>query len=218
MAETTAWPFGTDADEHDPLTALRVPAVTSFNPGWKYVAAYLKPAPDDAPDYLKGPPFASNERPTDREAQMLASFIREYLHHWFHEGYRARLAERPLDVDSGCPTWVFIRYGPDDWGYRVTTWQSAGFVPEAPAARERLGNDATGPLTLEQVMDRIRTIGSDEPMAHWTSWKAAHPEVFGPCTRCQGTTVDPEHTESEDYGDVMRELSVPCAHCQLVSS
>ncbi|MFH8805274.1 hypothetical protein ACH4F6_37995 [Streptomyces sp. NPDC017936] len=218
MARTSAWPFGTDADQDDPLTALRVPAVSSFNPEWRYVAAYLKPAADGVPDYLAGPPFASNERPTGREAQMLASFIREYLEHWFHEGYRTQLAERPLDVDSGCPTWVFIKYGPDDWGYRVGTWQSAAFVPEAPAARERLGEQAVGPLTLEQVMDRVRTITGDEPLPRWTEWKAEHPDVFGPCPRCKGSGIDPEHTAAENYGDVVRELPEPCAHCQLVSA
>jgi hypothetical protein len=215
----THWPFGTDADENDPLTALRVPAVSSFNPGWKYVAAYLKPAAGDAPDYLTGPPLVSNERPTDREAQMLASFIRGYITRWFNEGYQTKLALRPLDVDSGCKTWVFVKYGPDDWGYRVTTWEyGPTFVPGSPSYRERYPDEAAGPLTLGQVMDRVHSIGSDEPMEHWTQWKAAHPKVFGLCPRCQESGIDPEHTAQEDHGDVVRELPVPCAHCQLVSA
>lgn len=178
MTTSTSWPFGTDADRDDPLTQLRIPVVSSFNPRWRYVAAYLKPV-TDGPDYLKGPPFGSNERPTDREAQMLASFIREYLHHWFHEGYISKLAGRPLDVDSGCKTWVFIKYGDDDWGYRVTTWTyGSTFVPPPPSFRERYPKETGGgPLTLEQVMDRAHAIGN-EPMQHWLDWKAAHPEVF----------------------------------------
>lgn len=166
---TKAWPFGDDADRDDPLTKLRVPAVWSFNPMWKYVAAYIKPAPDENPYH-----WGSNARPTDAEAAMLASFIQEYLHHWFRDSYIARLAERPLDVDGGCKTQVFVKYGEDDWGYRVVTWEYGPlFVPESPGFKDR----KIGPLSLVQVMDRRHTIG-DEPMKHWLDWKAAYPDVF----------------------------------------
>ncbi|MGW2213230.1 hypothetical protein [Streptomyces sp. NPDC001781] len=221
MGKTKAWPFGTDAVRDDPLTALRVPVVGSFRPGWRYVAAYLNTADPGVPDYLTRPPFASVERPTDREAQMLASYIREYLYHWFREGYISRLAERPLDADSGCNTVVFTKYGEDDWGYGRVSWEyGPTFVPGPPHSRgTRYAHDKhPGPLPLEQVMDLVHTIASDKPMEHWTRWKAEHPEVFGPCTRCKGSSVDPEHTVSETYGtgDV-RELETPCAHCQLVA-
>jgi len=170
---TAAWPFGADADEHDPLTKLRIPVVTSFNPGWKYIAAYIDV---DTSRYSWG----SAERPTDAEAAMLASFIEEYKHHWFNDGYKARLLERRLDVDSACNTTVFIKYGTDDWGYRMCSWQSGPmYVPVGPKQRsgEHEYDKCPGPLTLEQVMDRRHTIG-DEPMTHWTDWKKAHPEVF----------------------------------------
>ncbi|MFE7780359.1 hypothetical protein [Streptomyces nigrescens] len=168
----TAWPFGTDADRDDPLTALRIPAVGSFNPRWKYVAAYLKPATGD----LAGPPFGSNERPTGEEARMLASFIQEYIQHWFNEGYQARLAERALDVDSGCNTTVFIKYGPDDWGHRRCSWSMGPtFVPGPAGSPSR---EVAGQLTLAKLMDRIHTIADDKPMKRWQEWKAAHPEVF----------------------------------------
>lgn len=184
MTETKAWPFGLDADQHDPLTALRIPVVGSFNPQWKYVAAYLKPV-TDGPDYMKGPPFGSLARPTETEARMLASFIEEYVQHWFNESYQAKLAERPLDVDSGCPTIVFIKYGPDDWGHRVCTWQyGPTFVPGPAGSPSR---DASGvPLSLEQLMDRKHTIVG-EPMQRWLDWKAAHPDIFA-------TAVDEETT------------------------
>ena len=178
MTATTSWPFGTDAKQDDPLTALRVPVVGSFNPMWKYVAAYLDVV-TDGPDYLKGPPFGSLERPTDREAPMIASFIREYIEHWFNERYQHKLTERPLDVDSGCKTIVFIKYGPDDWGYRNAEWiYGPTFVPPPPTYRERYPDETGGgPLTLEQVMDRKHTIG-DEPLARRQQWKADHPDVF----------------------------------------
>jgi hypothetical protein len=174
---TDAWPFGTDADEHDPLTRLRIPVVGSFNPTWCYVAAYLKPV-TGGPDYLKGPPFGSLERPTDAEAAMLASFLQEHRRYWFNNGgYARKMDQRPLDIDSGWNTTVFIKYGPDDWGYRRCSWtHGPTFVPGPPSFRERYPDEG-GPLTLEQVMDRRHTI-SDEPMQHWTDWKKAHPEVF----------------------------------------
>ena len=178
--KTTDWPFGTDAVQEDPLTALRIPVVGSFRPGWRYVAAYLNTAPD-APDYLAGPPFASVERPTDQEAQMLASFIQEYLHHWFHDGYISRLAKRPLDVDSGCNTTVFVKYSADDWGYGRVSWEyGPTFIPGPPHSRGTQYEyaKAHGPLSLEQVMDLAHCIASDEPMEHWTRWKAAHSDVF----------------------------------------
>lgn len=38
----------------------------------------------------------------------------------------------------------------------------------------------------------------------------------GPCERCKGSGIDPEHTAAETYGtgDV-RGLEEPCAACQL---
>ena len=187
MPETTDWPFGTDTDRDDPLTALRIPVVTSFKPSWCYTAAYLKPAADDAPDYLKNYPFASTERPTDREAQMLASYILEHRHYWFgNEGYARKMDARPLDIDSGWNTVVFIKYGPDDWGYGRVSWQyGPTFVPTPPHARGTQYAHAKhpGPLPLEQVMDLVHTIGDDGPMRHWLDWKAAHPDVFTPTRR-----------------------------------
>lgn len=166
----TDWPY--DADRDDPLTALRIPVVTSFNPRWYYIAALM--AVDTGP-YSWG----SAERPTDVEATQLASFIQEYIHHWYNERYKRKLAERPLDVDGGCNTTVFVKYGPDDWGYRMVSWQYGPlFVPGAPKQRASHPDEhPVGPLNLEQVMDRRHTIG-DKPMDHWTQWKADHPDVF----------------------------------------
>jgi hypothetical protein len=168
------WPFGTDAKQDDPLTALRIPVVTSFNPGWKYVAAYI--------DVDRSPySWGSQERPTDTEAAMIASFIEEYKHHWFNDSYKAKLLQRPLDIDSGCNTTVFVKYAADDWGYRRCSWEYGPlFVPVGPKQRggEYDQDKQPGPLTLEQVMDRSHTIVGDKPMQHWIDWKAAHPDVF----------------------------------------
>lgn len=170
----TTWPFGTDADRDDPLTALRIPVVNSFNPRWHYVAAFLHADPNCAFDPPW--PFASAERPTGPEAQMLVSFLQEHRHYWFgNEGYTRKMDQRPLDVDSGWNTTVFIKYGPDDWGYRRCSWiYGPTFVPAPPNSQSR----DSGPLTLEQVMDRVHTISGD-PKQHWLDWKASHPEIFG---------------------------------------
>lgn len=175
MTATQAWPFGTDAIQDDPLTAMRIPVVTSFKPGWKYVAAFIDV---DRSQYSWG----SQERPTEDEARMLASFIEEYKHHWFNDWYKAQLLERPLDVDSGCNTTVFIKYGADDWGYRRCSWEYGPmYVPSGPKVRggEHEYAKHPGPLPLEQVMDLAHTI-CDEPMQHWLQWKADHPEIFPP--------------------------------------
>lgn len=179
--ETTAWPFGTDAKQDDPLTALRIPVVTSFNPGWRYVAAYLGTNADIGSDWEPSWPFASAERPTDAEAQMLASYLLEHRNYWFgNQGYTREMDKRPLDIDSGWNTTVFIKYGTDDWGYRRCSWiYGPTFVPTPPNSRgtEYAHAKHPGPLSLERVMDLVHTIG-DEPMDNWLSWKAANPDIF----------------------------------------
>ena len=141
MPETAHWPFGTDAAQDDPLTALRIPVVASFNPMWKYVAAYID---------------------VDRSKYSWGS------------------QERPLDVDSGCNTTIFVKYGVDDWGYRRCSWEYGPiYVPVGPKLRGGKYDEdkQPGPLTLVQVMDRCHTV-CDEPMQHWLQWKTDHPEVF----------------------------------------
>lgn len=169
------WEF--DAAEHDPLTKLRIPVVGSFNPRWRYIGAYL--ATNEGAEVLDSPPFSSSERPTDGEAAMIASYIQEYIQHWFNESYQAKLRERVLDVDSGANTTIFIKYGEDDWGYRRASWRYGHtFVPPPPMFREKYPEESCGgPLSLPRVMDRIHTIG-DEPMKHWTDWKSSHPDIF----------------------------------------
>ncbi|MFI5473127.1 hypothetical protein ACIA6D_23170 [Streptomyces cacaoi] len=179
----TVWPFGTDAKQDDPLTALRIPVVGSFNPGWCYVAAYLGTNEDIGQDWDPSWPFASAERPTDAEAQMLVSYLLEHRHYWFgNEGYARKMDLRPLDIDSGWNTTVFIKYGTDDWGYRRVSWiYGPTFVPTPPTARgtQYAHEKHPGPLPLERVMDLVHTVGSSGPIDHWVRWKADHPDVFG---------------------------------------
>lgn len=160
----TAWPFGTDADEHDPLTKLRI-AVTGSHPQWYYLVAFNRD---------------SDARPTDTEAAMLASYLDEYKAYWYSGSYLHELAQRPLDVDGGANGVIFHKYADNDWGYRRQSWtRGPMFVPQSPRLREMYLHEAPlGPLTLEQVMDHAHTIADDKPMKRWLDWKAAHPEVF----------------------------------------
>lgn len=160
---TTDWPF--DADRDDPLTKLRIP-VTSFAPGWRYIAAFDR---------------ESEARPTDIEAAQLASFIEQYKVYFFGADgwYKRKLEEKPLDVDA--VTTVFHKWGPDDWSYRVVTWEYGPFwVPVAPRLRcGRLDYGRLGALALVPVMDRVHHMHTEYPSKHWATWKASHPDVFG---------------------------------------
>jgi hypothetical protein len=157
---TTTWPFGTDADQHDPLTAHRI-AVTSPYASWCYIVAFDRDSPS---------------RPTDQETATLASFLDEYKSHWYgiDGAYLKKLHEKPLDVDGGANGITFRKYGPDDWGYRRRTWdRGPTFVPAGPAFVER----GMGPLDLVQLMDHIHAFDGI-PSKRWTDWKTAHPGVF----------------------------------------
>lgn len=159
------WPYGTDADRDDPLTALRIP-VTGSNPEWRYIATFHRD---------------SEARPTDAEAVMLASYIEEYKVYFFGADgwYKRNLEEQPLDTDA--VTRIFHKWGEDDWSYRVVTWSYGPYwIPVAPHLRGGKHDKGwSGPRSLVQVMDRCHTLGEDKPAKHWVNWKAEHPEIFG---------------------------------------
>jgi len=92
------WPFEDDADRDDPLTALRI-AVTGSHPAWCYLVGFDRD---------------SAARPTEAEARMLASFLRQYIDYWYADTYKAKLAQRALDVDGGANGIVFRKYGEGD--------------------------------------------------------------------------------------------------------
>ncbi len=153
MLDTEDWPY--DADRDDPLTALRIPVVSAYGHEFNYIVMFDRD---------------SAQRPTDAEAAMLAPYLGHYVDHWYTDTWKARLAERPFDVDGGANGVVFHKYGPDDWGYRRRSWtMGPKFVPSL---------DRKEPSSLERVMDRVHTV-LDEPMPDWLEWKAARPEVFG---------------------------------------
>ena len=157
-----AWPY--DADRDDPLTALRIP-VTGTHPGFTYTACFDRD---------------SAVRPTDAEARMIASFIQQYQEYWFGDGrWRKVQQAKPFDMDC-YTTSIFHKWADNDWSYRCCTWVRGPFwVPLHPGLRATDHNLAkVGPLTLEQVMDRIHHFGTKYPDRHWAEWKTAHPDVF----------------------------------------
>lgn len=163
MNARPAWPY--DADQHDPLTKLRIP-VTSAYPDWRYIATFDR---------------ESEQRPTDAEALMLASYIEQYKVYFFGADgwYKRKLEEKPFDTDA--VTRIFHKWGANDWSYRVETWRYGPFwVPVGPNSRGGKYDEAKlGALGLEQVMDRCHNMESAYPSKEWAQWKADHADVFG---------------------------------------
>lgn len=162
--KTADWPY--DAGRDDPLTAMRIP-VTGTHPGWLYTACFDRD---------------SEARPTDIEAQQIASFIEEYQERWFGNGsWRKKQQAQAFDMDCYTTT-VLHKWATDDWSYRCVTWQHGPlWVPVFPRQRgSEHDKHQLGPLTLVQVMDRVHHVGTEYPSKHWLEWKAARPEVFSP--------------------------------------
>ncbi|MER7280559.1 hypothetical protein ABT369_39580 [Dactylosporangium sp. NPDC000244] len=165
MTQTAEWPFETDADRNDPLTAHRI-AVTSSHPRWYYLVAFDS---------------ESEARPTDAETAMLASFLNEYKDHWYgNSGFRQKMEQRALDVDGGANGVIFHKWGEDDWGFRRHSYEY-GYLFSIVWPSQRADKEPgkyVGPYSLVGLMDLIHTIGDERPMQRWLDWKATHPEVF----------------------------------------
>lgn len=136
---TTAWPFGADADEHDPLTELRI-AVTGSHPSWCYLVAFHSYLEEYKTYWYSGSYLCKlADRPLDVDGGANGMIFRKYAEgDW---GYRRRSWTRgPMFIPQ--PPRIRERY-PD----------------EAPL----------GPMTLEQVMDHAHTIvdGVDKRWLDW---------------------------------------------------
>lgn len=158
-------PFAHDADLNDPLAKLRI-AVTDRFPSWSYLVAF---------------DHESEARPNEAEERMLGSFLAE-IKSRFYESYVTKMEQRPLDVDAGANTIIFHKYADGDWGFRRRTWTGGFFVPLHPRIRETHADsdEDRDPHTLEQVMDRARSIVRGELSSSWSRWKAEHPDAFAP--------------------------------------
>jgi hypothetical protein len=159
VEEVMTWPY--DAVEDDPLTAIRIPVVESPYPTWAYLVAFDGSSP---------------ERPTDREALQIHSFLEEYVERWYTDHWKMRLAERPFDIDGGANGMVFYKWAENDWGYRQRTWtMGPTYWPGPPSWENRLRS-----YSLEELLDhRHHSVRADEVSQSWLDWKANHPEAFG---------------------------------------
>jgi hypothetical protein len=148
------WPF--DADRNDPLAALRVPVVTTANPGWKYEVCLMIDGSEDA--------LWPSLRPDDTEVKQVAAYI-EYRMEYYNAGWKAKMRRRPLDADGSTNT-VVLRKRPDGgWCYRRRSWERGPMMVPVPGEV----------LTLEALLDRINDIVPEK----WQAWKAAHLDAFG---------------------------------------
>lgn len=84
----------------------------------------------------------------------------------------------------------------------LAEWQEQHEDPEGPAY-SRDGNELDG-------HERVFLPASD-PIPHYRH-AYIEPRL---CDRCKGTGIDPTDVASETYGDIVREVPLPCGACQL---
>lgn len=147
---TNEWPY--DAPQDDPLTALRIP-VTFCVPDHPYLVVFDRD---------------SAERPTDHEADVIASYLEWFKSVWYSGWWQHKMLQMPFDIDGDMKTMILHKYGPDAWAYRHHSWTyGPRFVPERTQVPT---------LTLVQVLDSRFTTGTHSRL--WDDWKAARPALF----------------------------------------
>lgn len=157
------WPFD-DADQHDPLAALRIP-VTGAHPGCGYLAAYA----GQAEPLLRWP------RPDEAEAAILASYI-DYLRGKYPEYVQRRMLAQPLDTGD-LSALVFAKRATGDWAYRRAHWTEGVFWWPLPEHCEGGRSIALVPL-----LDHVEKNGGTTEAPEWAAWKSEHPDIFGELT------------------------------------
>lgn len=144
------WPY--DAAQDDPLTALRIPVVTTICPRWHYLISVVI---TDDPDTLW-----HGARPTHDEVAVLLDVL-EYQRSWYNASYLRHMAKRPFDIDGGFNSLTFIKRGEGNWAYRRRTWERGpAMVPPAYTPGPR--------YDLPALLDRIY-----EHNGRWEQWKTA---------------------------------------------
>lgn len=158
------WPF--DADKDDPLAALRIPVVRNAYPRWKYeVCVVIIDQADDSPDaQALGPAL----RPTDLEVKQILAEL-DYRMEYYNEGWKAKMRQRALDVDSSTNTLILQKRAEGDWRYRRMSFEH-GLWPFY---------DMTKRFTLEALLDHVNNLAPEK----WAAWKARYPEAFGEVSR-----------------------------------
>lgn len=153
-----------DADlEHPWAKQWRIPRVTTTHPRWKYEVAVVVPDPTDRYDLYRA------TEPSEDEARIIASYI-DFRRDYYREYWKAKMLERPFDVDSGTNTTI-LGLTPDGWKYRRATHQH-GLWPLWNMPEKQAEYPPT-PAGLIALLDHINNFAG-----RWPEWKAAHPEIF----------------------------------------
>jgi hypothetical protein len=173
-----SWPYE-DAEEHHPLTALRIP-VTGAYPSHAYLIAFDR---------------ESEVLPTRAEAYQLVAFL-DFVREGFNETWKQRLLSRPLDTDAGQNTAIFHKWGTDHWGYRRATHQYGPVF--WPGRSESSNSDHR--FSLEALLDHIKGVAG-ETSSRWEEWKSQYPTAFGANTDTSLITV-PDQTVAWSYACV----------------
>jgi hypothetical protein len=168
-----AWPFD-DADRNHPLAARRVPVIATWHPDWRYeVALCVGSMWATDSDMWAGDVHRCVE-PTALEADLIVACIEKRME-YYNDGWKARMRERALDVDSSTNTVIFGRTARIDgkpwtggWKYRRDSWEHGPFP----------FYDSPQPvMSLPEVIDHCWRIGDGET-EDFTAWKARHADLI----------------------------------------
>lgn len=169
MGDTLHPEFASDVryPDHRWVTEKRIPLVCTQHPRWKYEVALLVPGNPEGVEVPASDLYGA-VWPTEEEAALVALAI-EYRREWYNEGWRAKMLERPLDVDSGTNTVVLCKRA-DGWFYTKATFSPAIFYPGYGKPNPHTP-DVAG---LRSLLDLI--FGGLTP--RWDEFKARHPDEW----------------------------------------
>lgn len=144
-------PFAGEADlEHPWATTHRLPILTTWHPAYRYEVALVTPS-----DTSTG--HDSVEWPTEDEAAILA-WILDLRLGYYNNTWRARMRQRPLDVDGTTNTLIFGKIA-GDWHYRRASWERPAFFP---GTHNPPAGPFTGPVGLVDLIHaHVYSLASD---------------------------------------------------------
>lgn len=152
--------FADEVDVEHEFTARRLPVLRGTRSRWQFHVALVIGRLDWMAEGDVG------LEPEPWEVDQLCVYLEKHMR-YYNDGYRERVASRgPFDVDSTVNTHTFRKHPEHGWQYNVWTWQGGPtWFPTPPW-------HTAGPLSLEELLDRINTYGDGPPMQKWLDLKA----------------------------------------------